>query len=79
MKKVKLAEKFGAKGVLLFDDPKRSAPAKSVDKKYPDGWLLPDDGTQRGCIYTKDGDPLTPEYPSKSIDTSLIYCHIIYV
>lgn len=65
-KKIKIAEKFGVKGVLLFDDPQRSAPAKSTDKKYPDGWLLPGDGTQRGTVFIKDGDPLTPMYPSKS-------------
>jgi hypothetical protein len=64
-KKIKMAEKFGAKGVLLFDDPMRSAPQNSTDKKYPNGPLLPDDGTQRGSVYVNDGDPLTPLYPAR--------------
>jgi hypothetical protein len=34
------------------------------DQVYPNGQFLPKDGVQRGSIYLKEGDPLTPIYPS---------------
>ena len=64
--KVKIAELHGAKGVLLFDDPSRSAPRNASHKIYPYGDFLPKDGVQRGSLNSKEGDPLTPVYPSIS-------------
>lgn len=62
--KVKTAEKYGVKAVLLYDDPYRSAPLNKSDKIYPNGEYMPEYGTQRGTIYVNEGDPLTPSYPS---------------
>jgi N-acetylated-alpha-linked acidic dipeptidase len=62
--KIKNAQNYGVKGVLLFDDPFRNAPNGTIHMLYPNGQFLPSDGTQRGTIYTKEGDPLTPIYPS---------------
>ena len=58
------AEKFGAKGVIIYDDPKRVAPALLKDEVYPNGPYLPSEGVQRGTIYVLNRDPLTPNYPS---------------
>ncbi len=55
---------YGAKAVLIFDDPIRAAPLVVRDQVYPNGQFLPKDGVQRGSIYLKEGDPLTPIYPS---------------
>jgi N-acetylated-alpha-linked acidic dipeptidase len=60
--KVKFAEKYGAKGVLLYDDPARSAPNGTL--VYPQSEYLPKEGVQRGTLYNSDGDPTTPNYPS---------------
>ena len=65
--KVQLAESNGAKGVLIFDDPIRAAPASVAAETYPDGEFLPKFGMQRGTLYTGNGDPLTPFYPSTGI------------
>ena len=58
------AEKFGAAGALLYDDPQRIAPEAVKNQVYPNGQYLPGEGVQRGSIYVKNGDPLTPNYPS---------------
>jgi hypothetical protein len=63
--KVKLAAKYGAKAVLIYEDPIRGAPVGQ--QVYPNGEFLPADGMQRGSLFTGDGDPLTPIYPSTSI------------
>lgn len=62
--KVMIAEDFGAKGLILFDDPIRAAPSIAKDLLYPIGEFLPNQGTQRGTLMVTDGDPLTPFYPS---------------
>ncbi|CAF0877194.1 unnamed protein product [Brachionus calyciflorus] len=62
--KVYNAEYYGAKAVLIFDDPSRSAPREAKDQIYPNGQFLPKDGNQRGTLNIKDGDPTTPLYPS---------------
>jgi N-acetylated-alpha-linked acidic dipeptidase len=49
--KIKMAEKYGAGGVLLYDDPYRSVPSDLGI--YPEGQYLPDQGTQRGTIFVK--------------------------
>jgi len=60
--KVRWASKYGAKAVLLYDDP--LAAATLADQIYPNGIFLPSDGTQRGSLIGSAGDPLTPDYPS---------------
>ena len=64
--KVKLAASYGAKAVFIFDDPIRSAPKEAAKEIYPEGEFLPKFGMQRGTLYTGNGDPLTPFYPSTS-------------
>ena len=61
------AQKYGAIGLILYDDPLRSSPKQAKDDIYPYGQFLPENGTQRGTLYLHDGDPLTPNYPSNSI------------
>jgi hypothetical protein len=53
--------------MILYDDPWRSSPNQASNQRYPNGLLLNENGTQRGTIYTNDGDPLTPFYPSTGI------------
>ena len=65
--KVIIAERYGASAVILYDDPKRSAPEIAKDEIYPKGEFLPETGTQRGTLYTGSGDPETPLYPSSPI------------
>ena len=65
--KVHTAEKYGAKAVLLYDDPFRGAPSinnMTNPNIYPNGECMPKFGTQRGTINIHEGDPLTPSYPS---------------
>lgn len=49
--KVEIAEINGASGVLLFDDPFRSAPTTASEFVFPNGEFLPGDGTQRGTLF----------------------------
>lgn len=58
------AQKYGAKAILIYNDPQDSAPVPDEDL-YPHGWWLPRSGVQRGSILLGTGDPLTPRYPSK--------------
>ena len=62
--KIMNGQLFGARAVIIFDDPIRAAPFEVRDKIYPNGEFLPSDGVQRGSINLKEGDPLTPIYPS---------------
>lgn len=62
--KIQIAEIYNAAGVILYDDPARSAPLIASDKIYPNGDFLPGEGTQRGSLYISDGDIQTPNYPS---------------
>jgi N-acetylated-alpha-linked acidic dipeptidase len=63
--KVMLGQQLGVKAVILYDDPARTAPPGIVDNElYPNGEFLPQEGTQRGSIFTGSGDPLTHLYPS---------------
>lgn len=41
----------GAKGLLLYDDPKRAAPKNASNRIYPNGEFLPPEGTQRGFFF----------------------------
>ncbi|XP_046552048.1 N-acetylated-alpha-linked acidic dipeptidase 2-like [Haliotis rubra] len=61
--KVKIAEKHGAIGVILYSDPQDYHPHfyKGV---YPKTWWLPPTGAQRGSVYEGIEDPLTPGYPA---------------
>jgi N-acetylated-alpha-linked acidic dipeptidase len=63
--KVHVAEQHGAKGVIIYSDPKDDGFTRGA--VYPDGPWRPADSIQRGSIqYLWDypGDPLTPGKPS---------------
>jgi len=64
--KVQVAERYGASGVILFSDPQDKA-QKGRNFTFPDSWWLPDMGVEMGTVYTGEGDPLTPGYPSIGI------------
>lgn len=66
--KIQFAQKYGAKGVLLFDDPLRSAPPQHDNYIYPNGEFLPKEGVQRGTLLIGNGDPTTPNYPSTGLN-----------
>jgi N-acetylated-alpha-linked acidic dipeptidase len=70
--KVEFAQNYNASGVLIYDDPKRGAPKVALNRVYPSGEFLPNDGVQRGSIIVRDGDPLTPNYPSTGKPVNLI-------
>ncbi|PVD26812.1 hypothetical protein C0Q70_14491 [Pomacea canaliculata] len=60
---VEIAARYGALGVIIYSDP--ADYTWSGDPRYfPETWLLPSSGAQRGSLYTGVGDPLTPGYPS---------------
>lgn len=62
------AQRFGAIGAILYNDPMDYAPfGTSPDEVYDQKWYMPPSGTQRGSAYTSDGDPLTPVYPSTGL------------
>ncbi|MGH0179820.1 UNVERIFIED_CONTAM: hypothetical protein FKN15_015401 [Acipenser sinensis] len=61
--KVKHAAEFGCVGMVLYSDPADYAVDSEV-RVYPDDWWLPGTGVQRGTVLPRDGDPLTPYYPS---------------
>ncbi|XP_002730755.2 N-acetylated-alpha-linked acidic dipeptidase 2-like [Saccoglossus kowalevskii] len=60
--KVSNAMAVGAKGIILYSDPKDVAPAGQP--RYPDGIYLPETGVQRGSTFKDAMDPLTPGYPA---------------
>ncbi|XP_072013141.1 putative N-acetylated-alpha-linked acidic dipeptidase [Amphiura filiformis] len=64
--KVKLAQKAGAIGVILYSDPAEYA-LEGESYVYPSSWWLPGTGVQRGNVFDSDakGDPVTPGYPAK--------------
>lgn len=63
------AQKFGAIGAILYNDPYDYAPfGITADKTYNQTWFMPPSGVQRGSSYTMNGDPLTPVYPSKGTE-----------
>ncbi|XP_071079773.1 N-acetylated-alpha-linked acidic dipeptidase 2-like [Haliotis cracherodii] len=59
--KVQIAADHGATGVIIFSDP-ADYTWNGDPRVYPETWWLPGSGSQRGTIYTGDGDPLTPGY-----------------
>ncbi|XP_059147924.1 putative N-acetylated-alpha-linked acidic dipeptidase [Physella acuta] len=66
--KVDIANKHGATGVIMFSDPADYTGMKSGDPRvYPDTWWLPPSGSQRGTVFTGDGDPLTPGHPANNL------------
>ncbi|XP_022258162.1 glutamate carboxypeptidase 2 homolog, partial [Limulus polyphemus] len=59
------AHERGAVGVILYLDPAEVAlEGTDPDHVYPKSWWMPETAMQRGSVYTSDGDPLTPGYPS---------------
>lgn len=64
--KVMHAQKFGAIGAILYNDPLDYAPfGIEPENTYNQTWYMPPSGAQRGSTYILNGDPLTPTYPSK--------------
>lgn len=63
VKQVDLAEKKGAKGVLLYSDPVDFA-QDGRNQVYPDSWWMPGMAVQSGTIMLGNGDPLTLFYPA---------------
>ncbi|XP_035681872.1 putative N-acetylated-alpha-linked acidic dipeptidase [Branchiostoma floridae] len=60
--KAEKAEQFGCLGLIIYSDP---ADYSARDYPvYPDGWMLPPSGVQRGTLMIAQGDPLTPFYPA---------------
>ncbi|XP_064110762.1 N-acetylated-alpha-linked acidic dipeptidase 2-like [Macrobrachium nipponense] len=63
--KVIHAEQRGAKGVILYSDPRDVAlEGWEPQEVYPNTFWLPGSGMQRGETLLVDGDPLTPGWPS---------------
>lgn len=63
--KVKAAEEWGIKGVLIYSDPREDGFARG--KVWPDGRWRPSDGVQRGSVSLMSwvvGDVLTPGWAS---------------
>ncbi|KAE9984673.1 hypothetical protein BLS_001668 [Venturia inaequalis] len=63
--KVKAAEEWGVKGVLIYSDPADDGFVKG--KPYPEGPWRPSDGVQRGAVSLMSwivGDVLTPGWAS---------------
>lgn len=62
--KVGLAEKYGAKGVILFSD-RMEKTTQDRSNTYPNSWWMPGKGAEYGLVSRpKDGDLLTPFYPA---------------
>lgn len=59
----RLAQAFGAIGLILFPDPVNLSGPKNA--RYPQSWEMPAGAIARGSIGNKNGDPLTPLYPAK--------------
>ena len=72
--KVHHAETRGAVGIILFSDP-ADYTGGDTNQVYPKDWWLPPTGTQRGTVYTGDGDPLTADYPA--LGRLLFVCYIM--
>ncbi len=71
--KVRLAEQYGAKGVILFSDPENDGYHRG--DPYPFGPWRPLWAVQRGSILEMmiyPGDPTTPEFASPYEQTSLV-------
>ena len=73
-----VAQKRGAKGVLLYSDPKDYA-QKGRNQIYPDSWWMPGMAVQLGSVYMSHGDPLTPFYPSIGKISFKICCKILHI
>lgn len=61
--KVAIAERMGAKGVIIYSDPADYTDPNDT-RVFPETVWLPGTAAQRGSIFVGDGDPLTPGYPS---------------
>jgi N-acetylated-alpha-linked acidic dipeptidase len=61
--KAREAEKQGAIGLILYNDPQDDGYV--VGDVYPRGPMRPASGVERGSILMDDGDPSTPGYPSR--------------
>uniref|UniRef100_F6ZAX9 Glutamate carboxypeptidase 2 n=1 Tax=Ciona intestinalis TaxID=7719 RepID=F6ZAX9_CIOIN len=72
------AELYGCIGLIIYSDPiDYTVPWSGV---YPEDWYLPSTGAQRGTLWTDNGDPRTPNYPSIQYTFDLLlqqrYAHL---
>lgn len=59
----------GAYYIILYSDPEDYAMGQTdTSQVYPHDWWLPASGVQRGTIFLRSGDPLTPGYPATGTD-----------
>ena len=58
----RLAQQFNCSALLIYSDPEDYAP--DGVPVYPNGPSLPTYGVQRGSLFIRDGDPLTPDVPA---------------
>ena len=58
-----MAEENGCVAVIIYSDPEDYAPSDGP-LLFPNGTSLPPSGVQRGTVYRRNGDPLTPGVPS---------------
>eukprot|EP01114_Cavostelium_apophysatum_P011908 TRINITY_DN2647_c0_g1_i1.p1 TRINITY_DN2647_c0_g1~~TRINITY_DN2647_c0_g1_i1.p1 ORF type:complete len:819 (-),score=164.85 TRINITY_DN2647_c0_g1_i1:36-2357(-) len=69
--KVYSAEKRGAAGVLIFTDPNANGPHDG--KAFPLGPWAGNGTVQRGAVWSSNGDPTTPGWPSTEDAPHLSY------
>jgi len=62
--KARLAQEYGAVGLLLYPDPADFNEGKGAKEPYPHSWGVPHKGIPLGNIVNVKGDPQTPGYPS---------------
>jgi len=73
------AQYFGAVGAILYNDPANYAPfGTTPDQVYDQKWYMPPSGAQRGSTYDRNGDPLTPFYPSTGARISVFLNKCIF-
>lgn len=71
-----IAEKYGAIGVILYNDPLDSAPNYTLPgSTYPNTVYMPEMGVQRGSALLLSGDPLTKHYPAKGFHFHVLFFH----
>ena len=70
----RLAQAYGAIGLILFPDPVNLSGPKNA--RYPQSWEMPAGAIARGSIGNKNGDPLTPLYPAKGKEIVISFIYI---
>ena len=70
----RLAQAYGAIGLILFPDPVNLSGPKNA--RYPQSWEMPAGAIARGSIGNKNGDPLTLLYPAKGKEIVISFIYI---